>query len=127
MTQWHGDRNKRKITGGKKRPYKGKRSFERGGEAVLTEIGKRQRKITQARGNTTKIKLLNTQYVNVTNPVSGRTERAEILRVIRNPVNIDYDRRKIITKSTIIETSIGRAVVTSRPGQNGIINSKLLQ
>ena len=53
-------------------------------------------------------------------------ERAKIIRVLRNPVNIDYDRRKIITKSTIIETSLGEAVVTSHPGQDGLINAILV-
>jgi small subunit ribosomal protein S8e len=47
--------------------------------------------------------------------------------VLRNPVNIDYDRRKIITKSTIIETSFGEAVVTSHPGQDGLINAILVK
>ncbi|HHC19323.1 MAG TPA: 30S ribosomal protein S8e, partial [Euryarchaeota archaeon] len=33
----------------------------------------------------------------------------------------------IITKGTIIETEVGLARVTSRPGQVGIINAVLIQ
>ncbi|HDN05822.1 MAG TPA: 30S ribosomal protein S8e, partial [Candidatus Bathyarchaeota archaeon] len=46
--------------------------------------------------------------------------------VIRNPANVDYDRRGVITKGAIIETSLGLARVTSRPGQNGVINAVLI-
>ncbi len=126
MIQWHGDQTKRKLTGGKRKNYKTKRSFELGGEATLTEYGTYQKKLTRGRGNTRKIKLLNVEHSNVTDPRSGTTVRSQILRVIRNPVNIDYNRRKIITKSTVIETELGPAIVTSRPGQDGVINSTLV-
>ena len=126
LTQWHGDQTKRKLTGGKRKNYKAKRSFELGGEAILTEYGTLQKKLVKGYGNTRKIKLLTVEYSNVTDPRSGTTVRSPILRVLRNPVNIDYNRRKIITKSTIIETELGSAVVTSRPGQDGVINSTLI-
>jgi small subunit ribosomal protein S8e len=48
------------------------------------------------------------------------------MRVVKNPTNIDYDRRGVITKSAVIETSLGLARVTSRPGQQGIINAVLI-
>jgi small subunit ribosomal protein S8e len=126
LVQWHGDHTKRKLTGGKRKNYKAKRSFELGGEASLTEHGTFQKKLVRGHGNTQKIKLLNDEYSNVTDPRSGTTVRSQILRVLRNPVNIDYNRRKIITKSTIIETELGPAIVTSRPGQDGVINSTLV-
>jgi len=50
----------------------------------------------------------------------------KILRVIKNPANVDYDRRGVITQGTIVETSLGTARVTSRPGQNGIVNAVLI-
>jgi len=64
--------------------------------------------------------------VGVTDPKSGKTGKAEITRVVKNPVNADYDRRGVITKGTMIETSLGLARVTSRPGQDGIINAVLV-
>lgn len=126
MPQWHGDRNKRKISGGKKRLYRRKRGFEMGRDAVETGLGKGAKRIIKGRGGTRKIKLLKEEYANVADPASKRTERAKIIRVLRNPVNVDYDRRKLITKSAIIETSLGEAVVTSRTGQEGLINAILL-
>ena len=125
MTQWHGDKKKRKMSGGRKRLSRGKRSFEMGKEAIETELGGRAQKVVRSRGGNTKIKLVREEYANVTSPSSKRTERAKIIRVLKNPVNADYDRRNIITKSTIIETSIGEAIVTSRTGQDGLINAVL--
>lgn len=126
MTQWHGDKKKRKMSGGRRKRSRGKRSFEMGNEAIETELGGRAQKIVRSRGGNKKIKLVREEYANVTSSSSRRTERAKIIRVLKNPVNADYDRRNIITKSTIIETSIGEAIVTSRTGQDGLINAVLL-
>ena len=62
----------------------------------------------------------------VSNLSTGKTEKTEILRVVRNPANVDYDRRGVITKGTLIETSIGLARVTSRPGQHGMVNAVIV-
>jgi small subunit ribosomal protein S8e len=66
------------------------------------------------------------EHVNVSDPATGKTEKMEILRVVRNPANVDYNRRGVITKGTIIETERGIARVTSRPGQQGLINATLM-
>ncbi|HDI07805.1 MAG TPA: 30S ribosomal protein S8e, partial [Candidatus Bathyarchaeota archaeon] len=63
----------------------------------------------------------------VTDPSTGKTQKAEILRVVKNPANVDYNRRGVITKGAVIETSLGLARVTSRPGQHGIINAVLIR
>ena len=72
------------------------------------------------------IKLLKEKFVSVTNPKNGQTEKTEILRVIKNKANVDYDRRGVITKGAEIETALGRARVTSRPGNDGVINAVLI-
>src|SRR5881296_1264151 len=53
--------------------------------------------------------------------------KSKLLRVIRNPANVDYQRRGVITKGAIVETELGQARVTSRPGQDGVINAILLE
>ncbi len=73
-----------------------------------------------------KIKILSDKYANVTDPKTGKTEKIEITRVVRNPANIDYDRRGVITRGAIVETPLGQARVTSRPGQTGILNAILV-
>jgi small subunit ribosomal protein S8e len=126
MSVWHGDLHKRKPTGGKRRPYRGKRKFEQGSFPIETMLGEPKRKVERGRGGNIKIKVLSEKYVCVTDIKTGKTEKAEILRVVKNPANVDYDRRGVITKGAIIETSLGLARVTSRPGQDGVINAILI-
>jgi len=126
MSVWHGDLHKRKPTGGKRKPYRGKRKFEQGSFPVETVLGEPKRKIERGRGGNIKVKVLSEKYACVTDLKTGKTEKAEILRVVKNPANVDYDRRGVITKGAIIETSLGLARVTSRPGQNGVINAVLI-
>lgn len=123
MSVWHGDLKKRKPSGGRKRPYRTKRRYERGAFPTETTQGEPKKKIDRRRGGNLKIRLLSVNQANVSNPSTGKTEKVEILRVVRNPANVDYNRRGVVTKGTIIETPLGVAKVTSRPGQDGIVNA----
>ncbi|HDJ04861.1 MAG TPA: 30S ribosomal protein S8e [Candidatus Bathyarchaeota archaeon] len=127
MAVWHGDLHKRKPTGGRRRPYRKKRKYEMGSFPTETILGETKRKIDRRRGGNLKVRLLSTSQVNVSDPKTGRTETVKILRVLKNPANKDYDRRGVITKGTIIETPLGTARVTSRPGQNGVLNAVLIE
>jgi small subunit ribosomal protein S8e len=62
----------------------------------------------------------------VSDPRTGVSRKAKILRVIETPANREYARRNIIVKGALIETSLGKAVVTSRPAQDGVVNAVLL-
>lgn len=127
MSVWHGDLKKKKPSGGRKRAYRRKRKFEQGSFPVETTLGEPKRKIARGRGGNVKIKVLKDKYACVTDPKNGKTEKVEILRVVKNPANVDYDRRGVITKGAIIETPKGLARVTSRPGQNGVTNAVLIE
>lgn len=125
MPRWHGDAHKRKASGGKRRPYRTKRNYEAGSDATETRLGNARGVEKRVRGARTKRRLLRAELANVTDPTNLTTKRVKIVDVVRNPARVDYDRRGIITKGTIIKTSVGEAVVTSRPGQTGIINAVL--
>lgn len=126
MSVWHGNLHKKKASGGRKRSYRMKRKFESGSFPTETTKGTAKRRFARARGGNVKARLLNVAHVNVSDPATGKTERAEITRVIENPANVDYDRRGVITKGTIIETPLGKARATSRPGQDGVANAILI-
>jgi len=126
LSVWHGDSHKKKLTGGRKRAYRKKRKFERGAFPAETILGERRMKKSRRQGGNVKIRVLSERQANISNPTTGKTENTEIIRVVNNPVNIDYDRRGVITKGTIIETKLGLARVVSRPGQHGLINAVLL-
>lgn len=125
MSVWHGDQHKRKASGGRKRRYRTKRRFERGSFPAETRLGKPKRKVSRKHGGNEKVRLLAVKHANVSD-ASGKATKVEILRVIKNPANVDYDRRGVITKGTIIGTPLGTARVTSRPGQDGIVNAILV-
>ena len=125
MSVWHGDAHKKKPSGGRKRGYRKKRKFEQGLFPAETILGETKRKVVRKKGGNLKVKVLRDKYACVTDPESGKTEKVEVKRVIRNPANVDYDRRGVITKGAIIETPKGLARVTSRPGQTGVINAVL--
>ena len=127
MPQWHGDLHKRKKTGGKKHIFRGKRAFEMGSDPAQTIVGEKRISVKRGRGGKVKYAALSVNTVNVTDPATGKSQKTEIRAVVKNPANVDYQRRGVITKGAVLETPLGQAIVTSRPGQHGTINAILLQ
>jgi small subunit ribosomal protein S8e len=126
VSVWHGGLRKKKPSAGVRRAYRKKRKFEQGSFPVETTLGEPKPKISRGRGGNLKRKILADKFACVTDTKSGKTQKVEITRVVKNPANIDYDRRGVITKGAVIETSLGLARLTSRPGQHGILNAVLI-
>jgi len=127
MPQSHGSQYKRKPTGGTKRAWRGKRAFEAGAEPTETTLGPLKQRRVAMFGGGTKVRLAVADWAVVTDQSSGKSSKSKLLRVVRNPANVDYQRRGVITKGAIVETELGQARVTSRPGQHGVINAVLLE
>lgn len=126
LPTWHSTLTKRKITGGRRKAYRTKRAIEVGGYPTETGLGESIRKVKKMYGTAKKIKLLKDRYVNISISRTRKTEKVTIDKIIENPANIDYNRRKVITRGAVIETSLGKAIITSRPGQDGVLNAILL-
>ena len=122
----HSSLYKRKLTGGKKRAYRAKKLYEASGYPAETTLAEPRRKSKRGIGGNRRVKALSDKYASVTDPKSGKTEKTEITRVVKNIANVDYNRRGVITKGAEIETSLGLAKVTSRPGADGVINAVLI-
>lgn len=117
----------KKISGGKKRAYRKPRRREVGSfptETVVSE--KEERVVARTYGGNSKVRLRRALYANIQIP-GGASKRAKILRVVEAPMNPDYVRRGIIVKGVVIETELGRAITTSRPGQDGVVNAILIK
>lgn len=127
MPQWHGDARKRKRSGGRSRAYRGKRAYEMGSDPAATILGSRKIVRQRSRGGGVKVRALSINEANVTDSNTGKTQKTEITRVVKNPANVDYQRRGVITKGSIVETPLGQARVTSRPGQSGVVNAVLVE
>jgi small subunit ribosomal protein S8e len=125
MAIWH-SRSNRTNTGSRLKHFRSKKKYEMGRTPTETLIGETKRKRIDSKGKSKKSPAFRIQYVNVTDSNKGVTYRAEIQDVEMNPANMDYQRRKVITRGTIIKTTKGRAKVTSRPGQDGILNAILI-
>jgi len=126
LALWQG-RSTRKKSGGRLKPFRKKRKFEAGREQTLTQIGERRAKRIRVRGGHHKTRLLAARNANVVDPNTKKSKKVKILSVLENSANPHFVRRNIITKGAIIETEIGKAKVTSRPGQDGNISAVLLE
>ncbi|ABM80319.1 30S ribosomal protein S8e [Hyperthermus butylicus] len=128
MGVYHGN-DLKKPTGGKKRPHqKVKRKYWMGRYPTFTRLDNRDVRVhIRVRGGNYKIRLKRAAYANVIDPETNTARKVRILRVVETPANPHYARANIIVKGTIIETELGKAVVTSRPGQDGVINAVLIE
>ncbi len=125
MALWQG-RSKRKKTGGRYRPIRKKRAFEIAPEAQFAVIWEEENlKSYRTRGNNKKARLMTATSANVFNPKTGKVKHTKILTVKSNSANPTYIQRNIITKGAMIQTELGLAQVTSRPGQDGVVNAVL--
>ena len=118
---------KRKVSGRLYTKSKAKRKHELGKEPIFTKLGERKIKKQRTIGGNFKYKLLKAEYANVSDLKSKSVKKVKIKGVLENPANPHYVRRNIITKGTILDTEIGKAKVTSRPGQEGVINAVLVK
>jgi len=126
MALWQG-LSKRSRTGRRIRYARGKRKFEIGREAHLTTIGETRLKKVRTLGNNRKVRAKTINVAHVVDPKTKKTTKTEITSVLENTANIHYVRRNIVNKGAIIDTKLGKARVTSRPGQSGTINAVLIQ
>ena len=126
MTIYQGKSTK-KFTGGKLRRNHSKRRYELGREPSFTKVGDTQRRSLRTMGGNRKLLLLKEQYANIYNPEDKTTKKLKILTVKENNADPHYVQRNIMNKGTIISTDEGNAKITSRPGQNGIINAVLIK
>jgi small subunit ribosomal protein S8e len=115
---------KRKSTGGRGIPSRGRRAFERDGYAIEPLVGPTSARFSRRRGGALSLGVVFAEAANVSDH-SGKTTKSKILRVKKSPANRDYERRGVITKGAVIETEAGEALVTSRPTDDGVVNAVL--
>lgn len=112
-------------TGSKIKHVRKKRKRELGRSPTNTKMGAKRTKKVGKKGGGFKTRLLSDSYVNLA--VGGRTQRARLLGLVENPASRFLTRDKVITKGSIVRTELGLARVTSRPGQDGVINAILTE
>jgi small subunit ribosomal protein S8e len=118
---------KKSPSGAKYKRFRKKKQFELGSNPTLTKLGERKRKKVRVLGGNVKSKLLSADVANVLDLKTKKFVKAKILTIVDNPANRHFVRRNILTKGCIISTDKGKARVTSRPGQDSIVNAVLIE
>ena len=117
----------RKMTGGRKVANRGRRKFEIDRYPNEAVAGTTDIVIRRVRGANVKAAFKTAEFANVVDSDAKKVTKSKILKVSKNTANRDYERRGVISKGAVIETEAGSALVTSRPGQNGVVNAVLIK
>lgn len=124
MAVWQ-NRSTTKKTGGRKRPLRKSKKHELGAEFSEPEVGEQKVTSKRTRGGNRKNIAKRSNTVNLSK--NGEVQKVEIQSVEDNPANPNYVRRSLLTKGAVIQTTEGKARITSRPGQDGVVNAKQIE
>ena len=119
-------RPRRKQTGARYKDYRKKKQYELGREPSFTKLGKKRMLAIRTLGSNRKLRLLSADTANLFDPKSKTYKQIKIKTITDNPANRHFIRRNIMTKGSVIDTEMGKARITSRPGQDGIVNAVLI-
>lgn len=119
-------RPRRKETGGRYIDYRKKKQYELGREPSFTKLGKKRERVIRTMGANRKLRLLSTDTANLFDPKTKAFKQVKIKTITDNPANRHFIRRNIMTKGSVIDTELGKARITSRPGQDGVVNAVLI-
>lgn len=115
----------RKASGGRyKRPNQSKKSG-RAGSRRIVKLGEKKGKVVRGCGGSKKNVLLSANEVNVVS--GGKTKKTVIKNVVETPSNRFLARQNVLVKGAIVETELGKARITNRPGQEGVIQAVILK
>ncbi|MFH1237924.1 MAG: 30S ribosomal protein S8e [archaeon] len=114
----------RKASGSRYKRPKKKKLTGRQGQVRAIKLGNKKTKIFRTRGGAKKLISFLNNIVNIT--AKGKSKNCKIKNVLETPSNIFLARQNILVKGAIIETELGKAKITNRPSQEGIVQAKLL-
>lgn len=114
----------RKTSGAKYHANRKKRLNELQGHQRHVVLGATKGKVIRGRGGATKKVLLSAQSANIVS--KGKIQKTTIKNVVETPQNKFLARQNRLMKGAIIETDLGKARITNRPSQEGMVNAVLL-
>ncbi|MDD5171683.1 MAG: 30S ribosomal protein S8e [Candidatus ainarchaeum sp.] len=126
MDQYHRPHDKKVCagTGGRRRKFRDKKLSHVGGVFAATKVAAKDLKVSvRGRGGSMGVKLKKASTINVV--AKDKMKSVKIIRVLESH-NPEFVRMNIITKGAVVETELGKARITNRVGQDGIVNGVLL-
>jgi|TARA_B100001971_G_C18123594_1_gene500768 small subunit ribosomal protein S8e len=117
----------RKISGGKYHKQKKKTKDNLPGIERKVKLRTEKQKTLRTMGGNKKNVLLSTQEANIINPETKKATKTKIKNVLETPSNRFSARQNLLLKSAIIETELGKARITNRPSQEGMVQAVLIK
>jgi len=96
-------RHKRRLTGGKQKPYRKKRKYELGRPPTLTKLGPKKISLVRVRGGAEKRRALRLDAGNFSWGSEAVTKKTRILGVVYNASNNELVRTNTLVKSAVIQ------------------------
>jgi len=116
-------RKGKKISGGKYHANRKSKLYEKVGIKRIVKLRPTKSKTVKVRGGNIKTILLSCDYANVLT----NDKKTKIKNVVETKSDRFLARQNIMVKGAIIETELGKARITNRPGQEGNINAVLIE
>ena len=120
-------RTGKKISGGRYRKNRKKKLYELPGLEIKVKLGTKKTKLIRERGGNKKLTLLSINEINITDKKTNKTKKTKIKNVLETPSNRFLARQNVLVKGAIVETELGKARITNRPGQEGVIQAVLIE
>ncbi len=117
----------RKISGGKYKKSRKKKKYELGRDVRVVKLKDIKKKSIKTRGGNSKTVLLSSNTINIIDPKTKKSKIVKIKNVIETPSNRFLARQNILNKGAIVETDLGKARITNRPGQEGSVQGILIE
>ena len=114
----------RKASGSRYKRPKKKKLTGRPGQVRAVKIGDKKTKTLRTRGGSKKLISFLNNTANVI--IKGKAKKSIIKNVLETPSNTFLARQNILVKGAVIETELGKAKITNRPSQEGIVQAELL-
>lgn len=117
----------RTRSGGRHTRNRGKRRFELGHLPTETRIAEKTViEQSPAKFANVKVRVRMADSVNLLDTKTRTFSQAKVRAVVECPANRHYIRRNVLVRGSVVETEKGRAIITSRPGQDGTVNAVLV-
>lgn len=115
----------RKISGGKYHKKMKKKKYSQVGHVRVVKLGEKKTKILRGMGGTRKTISLSQNFINVIK--NGKAKKVKIKNVVETPSNRFLARQNVLVKSAIVDTDLGKARITNRPSQEGVVQGVLIE
>jgi small subunit ribosomal protein S8e len=117
----------RKVSGGKYHKFRKKKKHSLAGIERKVKLKEKKQKTLRVKGGNKKTVLLQEEFANVIDPETKKSKKVKITNVSETPSNRFLARQNILIKSAIIETELGKAKITNRPSQEGMVQAILIK